>query len=188
MQNQRLFLAIPFPKAYARNLSIIQSHLSEKLSDKVEHLRSTPEENLHITLLFIGNCNESIITKITEKVKAKIQQIPVFELIPQSLTLGPPGESSSQIWLTFKDNPSFSSLQNILFTAIKDICDINSPKPIIHSTLMKFLTTNTIDSHIDVSSELEVSPLTVRSIVLFGSKLQKDGSKYTPLYSFDLKM
>jgi 2'-5' RNA ligase len=66
----RAFLAIPMPEETAEALVSIQSRLPAG--------RAVPEENLHLTLAFLGDTDEDVLAEIDEALSAT--RLPVAEI------------------------------------------------------------------------------------------------------------
>ncbi len=182
---ERLFFAIPVLKSYANNLSLYQNVLYQSLVEHSTNLRLTPRENLHITLVFIGETthdNKSIIIKEIQKATEGLNS---FTLTPKSITQLPDEKNSSSICLAFKDSEEFKTLQSKIYKAVHSVQPTKPPKPIIHTTLMQAKDVN-IDEKFKLP-DAEFSPLRVNSFTLFKSTLGENGSIYAELGDFSLK-
>lgn len=182
---QRLFLAIPIVKSYANNLSLYQHALYQRLSKQTDNLRLTPRENLHVTLVFIGNTPSENVSAIIKEVQKATKELQPFTLTPKSIMQLPSDDKARAVCLTFNDSKEFNDLQSKLYEAVHSVQPTQPPKPIIHTTLMRA-------SKLDISDntplpDVELSPLSVDTFTLFESKLNRNGSTYQPLETFNLK-
>jgi len=69
---QRLFTAIPLPPDIRHSIAGV----IEELSGAVDGVRWVPEENLHITLRFLGDCTPDTIPKMAEAMRKAARHLP----------------------------------------------------------------------------------------------------------------
>ncbi len=113
MHRARLFIGIPITDALISELQIIRPELKT-----VSNLRWVPNENLHITLLFIGETDVKNIDGIKTSVKLTLQSMLPFELIFDKFAFMP-AKKPYMIWARYKKDENFEktsyALHNIHF-------------------------------------------------------------------------
>ncbi len=72
----------------------------------------TREENLHITLVFLGHVADESIPEICEKVRTASRKSEIFDLDFDRIKLAPSEEESRMIWLTGGTNGNLKDLVN----------------------------------------------------------------------------
>ena len=80
----RIFIAINLPENIKQKLNLYQERLEEIPA------KWTKKENLHITLVFLGNVAEAEIPEICKIVERVVQKNSPFFLILKSILYGPP--------------------------------------------------------------------------------------------------
>ncbi len=126
----RLFIGIPAQTPEIKKL------LDLSLKPSLKFPRWTPFDNLHVTLLFLGNVPPSLFPSI----KSAFNQTP---FTPFTLTfsrlLYAPLRKPRMIWLQAEEHKAFYSLQNKLYENISPLLpELPPPKPKIHITLARF--------------------------------------------------
>ncbi|EKE16317.1 MAG: hypothetical protein ACD_11C00020G0022 [uncultured bacterium] len=104
MQKRKIFIEIGIP-----------SKLRKKLTEKVEKLRELPvkwtkPENLHITLMFLGYVDESVIPEICLKVSQTASEAESFDLSFDKIELGPNPDKAQMIWFSGEANDDLKNL------------------------------------------------------------------------------
>ncbi len=128
-----LFVAFTIPKKWN---DVFANYRELHTADKL--FKWTTEENLHMTLVFLGAVEEDIIPEISDALSdiASIQQ--PFSLQPKRIEYGPEGKTPSMIWARFKDNVDYDTLtaraiEELTFVLGK----LDTLKPIPHVTLAR---------------------------------------------------
>ena len=150
----------------------------------------TTEDNLHITLVFLGAVEEDIVPEISDALSdiASIQQ--PFSLQLKQVEYGPEGKTPSMIWARFKDNVDYDTLaartiEELTFVLGK----LETLKPIPHVTLARL---NKDMEKPKTLPYLENSPngeevMEVTQMLLMESKTSQSGSTYKTLATFDFQ-
>ncbi|MEF8847385.1 MAG: RNA 2',3'-cyclic phosphodiesterase, partial [Candidatus Paceibacterota bacterium] len=108
MAEKRIFTAINLPKEVKKELIFYQ----EKWSDFP--VRWTPPENLHITLVFIGDVNEKQLKQIKGASKKVGDACSSFSIKLYNITLGPPNRPPRMFWVEGKRNEQLVDLHHKL--------------------------------------------------------------------------
>ena len=171
----RLFIAIGLPQRVREGLlrdnSLIRSRCSRG--------SFTREENLHLTLVFLGETEPERLDAVKEAMDAVSSP-------PLSLTVGDAGMFSSRdgsvLWRSL-DGPGLSALQRALSEELEARGFPQEKRRFTpHLTIARHAVLRKETELRGLSSELTSSDFTAKEITLFLSE-QADGvRKYTPLY------
>jgi 2'-5' RNA ligase len=74
-------------------------------------VRWISEENLHITLLFLGHIGDENIPNICEKIRRSSEQIEAFDIMLEEIILAPNPAEPKMIWLIGKSSERLKILQ-----------------------------------------------------------------------------
>lgn len=96
MQKKKIFVEINVPY-----------QLRKRLAQTIAKWPDLPikwmkEENLHITVAFVGYVDESVIPEICDKVGEALENFESFDLEFDRIELGPDKEDPKMVWLTGK--------------------------------------------------------------------------------------
>jgi RNA 2',3'-cyclic 3'-phosphodiesterase len=172
---QRIFLGIP--------LNLDTNHplfLFIKNQPLSSTIRWVPEDNLHITLVFLGDTDGYQIAKLIEKVDSVAIQSPAFQLDFSHFSISP-RRNPYMVWAQFEQNQLFNNLCMQLTKVLK----LPDPKhSLAHCTLARF------KQGFDYS-ELKLEPhtdfrISVRKFLLYESKLNTNGAEYSQIKEFIL--
>lgn len=109
---KRLFIALPLSAELKNAIRAYQQTL------KSIPLRPAPEENLHITLVFIGATPEEEIPAIDKKIEKTLSSsrnpTTPYILIPKLFEPGPNPTFPHLLWLTLETSPALVDLQKRL--------------------------------------------------------------------------
>jgi 2'-5' RNA ligase len=182
--DRRLFLAVSLSDEAVRRLREIRGDLELSCPD----VKWTRDENLHVTVVFLGNVPEQVIDPLCDGFSDVLSGVEPFSMIADRVTAGPPDSLSNMLWLGFQEGGQFSSLVKKARDVVNKHMDIPPPRdPIIpHVTLARGC--NRMSESCNVSFEkrglnLEIP---VASCVLMESHLFREGSKYMELEKFPL--
>lgn len=100
-------------------------------------LRMVPEQNLHLTLYFLGNVPAAEISQIRQTLAQVAQRQAPFTLSLAQLEPGPKPKSPRLIWARFAQHPAFTLLSQELTQALAP-APPRQEKFIPHITLCRF--------------------------------------------------
>ena len=109
---KRVFIACLLPEALKEKIRKIQGQFQGL------PLRVVPYNNLHLTLVFIGNVREDELVKIQEVVNQVASRFQPFEVCLKSLSPGPLPQRPRLIWLELEPSQSLSELYQSLEQAL----------------------------------------------------------------------
>ena len=175
----RCFIAIDLPNEIKSELIKLQKQIPEA------KLKFVEKENLHLTLIFLGELDNSQINSLKfklkeisfKKFKANLGKIGVF-----------PSESFIRVvWVGLEPAEMLKNLHNKIFNQIKNIGNIDK-KFESHITLARAKLINDKISFIKKLTLLNINPaeFTVNSFSLKKSTLTEKGPVYEEIAKFNL--
>ncbi|MDD5750222.1 MAG: RNA 2',3'-cyclic phosphodiesterase [Candidatus Pacebacteria bacterium] len=193
----RLFFAINLPQALKTELADVQNEIKNsfpmEISDAVA--KWVAPENLHITLLFLGEVGDKEISFLTRAVGAALKDAPPLVLRLTKTSYGPAKKNPPQlIWLETAKN---EILEKLILDLAEEIFKANircgdrgaAENFFGHITLarVKEWVWKRIDpeERPEIEKELDLK-IDVRSIELMESRLKRSGPEYAVLQSFPL--
>jgi 2'-5' RNA ligase len=188
----RSFIAIELPpeiqKAITRATSGIQKALPKPL------IRWVTEQNIHLTLKFLGDVSPANLERLAEALKGESSQHPPFEISVGKLGTFPNTRRARVIWIGLEAPPELLSLQHGVEAVAVRLGYPPEERPFsAHLTIGRVGQNASATDLTRIRTELEgcqVGPLgklRVESVYIFKSDLQPAGSIYTQLYAMNLK-
>ena len=134
---KRLFLAIELPLEMRRMFFEWQENYRD-----LKAVKWTAEENLHITLAFLGNMEKSRIQKLINELIAELNNFDKFKLAFKAMVLAPDNRPARMIWADFYHSQKFNDLVNKIWQAAKNYVEPeiydNIKNPTAHVTMCRF--------------------------------------------------
>lgn len=177
----RSFFGIPIPEDVRKEIYKIITELKRDL----KNVKWVEEENLHITLKFLGNIEEKKIEEIREEVKKFLKDIKPFEVQLQDFGVFPSKTRARVLWIGMgsgKENVAQlnqrieESMERIGFKREKREF---SP----HLTIGRIRNPSPLSLNISYQSRC----FKVNKFILYKSELSEKGPKYFPLLTFYIK-
>ncbi|MFH1461496.1 MAG: RNA 2',3'-cyclic phosphodiesterase [bacterium] len=181
-KTKRLFLAI------TPNKEILEQLV--KVKDKVldENLNWVKKENLHITLVFLGNVEENLIPDLIGKLNFVIEKTNKFILKFEKISFAPEN-NPYMMWAEFENDPNFSKLSDLCQKICSEFSsnkNYTNPKETIpHITLAR--SKKELDNKNLEIKQLKIHNILVDYCKLMESELSKDGSNYSTIATFTLR-
>jgi 2'-5' RNA ligase len=173
MPEKRLFVGIPLPDELAHTLAVCRN----------TELAWVSTENLHITLLFMGNTPSGEIDNIAGKLASLVTFQGFCLHFSEVLVIKRRGKIN-MIWAAFEESKEFVSLA----TQIAQLVGISSDyPPLPHITLARVKQNKTARIDKNVFPAINHLKLAVKKINLYESNLTPQGSVYTILEQWHLK-
>lgn len=177
MSEKRLFVGIPLPEDIAQPLAACQKEANHP------ELAWVKTENLHITLLFMGNTKTEEIDNIAEKL-ASLVTFPTFCLQFKEVQVIARRGKASMIWAAFERNDEFASFA----TQIAQILNIPPDHPPLpHITLCRVKRNKSVKVDKSIFPAISHLVLPVKKFRLYESNLTPQGSQYRVLEEWYLK-
>lgn len=175
----RLFVAATLPEE-------IKSFVQEQ-KEKFNHpsLRPVPEQNLHLTLFFIGNASLSNLPAIKNILQNVSQTHAAFKLQYLCTESGPNPRSPRLVWARFQQHSQFEKLSRSLAIALSPE-ENPKQKPIPHITLARYKKGASAPPTVQLHSTDTGISLPVDSISLWRSELASPHPVYTVLETYSL--
>jgi len=171
----RLFVSIDLPKE-------VRQKLREWLP-AYSGLRYTKEEQLHLTLLFLGECDGGQTALITERLRA-IQFNP-FQMVINGIGAFPNRKNPSVIWAGVKKSEELIHLQKQVSDSLSGfVGDREKHSFTPHITLARVTNRFRLKESDRLFEEEESIPLMVEYVSLKKSVLSTEGSTHTVLKTF----
>ena len=184
--SKRLFLAIPIlpENTLVKQKKFLQSNLSE------ERINWIKDENLHLTLKFIGKTPSGKIQEIINAIGTCLQSFNSFPIVLDRLGVFGSKYQSKVIWIGLKENKILQDLYLKISIALENIgIPIDRQNFVPHFSLARIKKINHKDHFQRVMDRVGkgiIQESTVNEIVLFESNLFSDGPVYTKNHSFKL--
>ena len=177
----RLFIAIELPAGVRRKL---MEHI-DRLRDSVPHARAswTREENLHLTLKFLGDTPIANVEALARAIEITAKAVEPFKLTVTDSGAFPPKGQPRVLWVGIEDP---SGQLALLHRALEDECAKagfpREPRP-FHPHLTIARIRKPFDSRqlVTVHKEMGFEAETVRAseLLLIRSELRSKGSRHT---------
>jgi len=133
---KRFFLAIELPLEMRKVFFEWQENYRD-----LKGARWTAEENLHITLAFLGNVEESRMQQLIHELSSELKNFDKFELEFKAMVLAPVNRPARMIWADFCYSPKFNDLVNKIWQAAKNYVEHkiydNIKNPATHVTMAR---------------------------------------------------
>lgn len=179
----RTFFALPVGEAARSELSrAIRDFQTAAWGDRV---RWVPEQNLHLTLRFLGQVPEERLDGVVERVRGFVAERAPFSC--RLATIRPfPSESRARVVAArVAPEPPLSDLHERIERGVVDAGLEPEPRRFqAHVTLGRAIKPPLRDASIDVL--LHPVPIEVDRVVLYRSDLAPKGPRYTPLMEIPL--
>ncbi|KAA3438881.1 RNA 2',3'-cyclic phosphodiesterase [Rufibacter hautae] len=177
--NIRLFVAAKLPTK-------VQSYLVQAREAYHDpNIRAVPEENLHLTLYFIGNVPYTEDTYIRQTLAQVAQRHAPFTLSLEQLEPGPKLRSPRLVWARLSQNEAFSALSQDLTQALAP-APPKQEKFIPHVTLCRFKKEGAAPRDLPLVSPPEEILYPVASFALWQSQLASPHPIYTVVEEYPL--
>lgn len=181
MKKRRVFIAVNLPAAIKKRLF----EFAEKHSDSP--VCWTAEENLHITLLFIGWADDEETAKICQIVKKVVSKHPAFEINLAKIDYDSEKKLPRMVWAFGKENREFAGLENDVKDALAESgigFDDRYRNSLIHITLGRIIQSEWrgLPSKPKISEQIDLK-FEAGSVEVMESWTGKKGSEYVVLES-----
>ena len=112
MQKKKIFIEISVPNQLRRRLVQKTAEWSEL------PIKWMKEENLHLTVSFIGYVDESVVPEICQKINETVNNFESFEISFDKIELGPDAENPKMVWLSGEANLELGKLNEMIEQAL----------------------------------------------------------------------
>lgn len=184
MSNFRLFIAIQLS---SKNIEKLFDYQQRKLNRLPFRLIS--KDFLHLTLVFIGQVNNSCIGQITKSCEKIANNSKPFIIKLENIQYGPSISNPRLVWIEVIDSSQLFNLKTNLEQELIDETDVNlildnkNFKPHITLARLKKFQLNELPSIEEIEEKLNIE-INVNSFSLMESRLTKKGAEYITLAQF----
>jgi len=179
---KRLFLAVPLPGSAAA----AAARSCDFLRDRCPRARWTREENLHATVLFLGDVEDVQLDRLAPAFGEAFDPVAPFGLEAHGIVPGPSGRRPTMLWIGFGDSAEFSALSGAAY----DIASRELDLPLLrdeaapHVTLARFRDGLPTPCALAAGQVAFSATFIAEECVLFESRLSADGPTYIELNRF----
>ena len=176
---RRLFIAIPFPTEIITALHALQ--------DGVTKARWLPEQQIHLTLSFLGDVDESCVPPL-QKELIRVH-LPPFPLTVNGTGAFPPRGLPRVLWAGLSPSPPLLSLARQVEERVAAAGLPREPRPYSpHITLARLISADPVEvrHYLDKHRSFALPPFPVDRFILYASQLTPKGAIHTALATYSL--
>jgi RNA 2',3'-cyclic 3'-phosphodiesterase len=181
---RRIFIAINLPEKIRKNLETQQLRWADL------PCKWTREENLHITLAFLGNLNDEELLELCQITKEIASRHEPFNVNLKKIVYGPDEKRARMIWVEGENSQELSELQRDLENALPVEKEKENRKYAPHITLgrLKQWEFNKLEpeERPQVNENISLN-FEAKSIEIMESNLKRSGPEYEILESYPLE-
>lgn len=175
METKRLFVAVDLPDGLKKDIYAFARQIEQSGIKLVE------EENLHITIRFIGEVPDEIVPEIVSRLeKIKFQE---FECKIKGVGVFPSPSYIKVVWVGLESEQLVKLVHSVL-AALKGIGKEEKREFSAHLTIARVNKKVDLQKFLEKNKDKEFGKFNVSSFVLFESKLTPKGPIYTKLHAF----
>lgn len=186
MESIRAFIAIELPLEVKKELALLQEKLK---AEGARNAKWVAPEGIHLTLKFLGNIPENLLTKIVKAMTKAASETPSFTLKTSCIGVFPNPRPVQIVWTAVEgDTEILKGLQKRLEQELKELGFPLEKRPFkAHLTLARMRNTATDAERRAVSEAVKKTKssgrktFTVNSLSLMSSVLTPQGAIYKRL-------
>lgn len=180
MQKQRLFIGLPASSSLQKRL--------RRERKNWEHLPLflIPEENLHVTLLFLGMMDEECIDEISLSIEEALEGVSSFEIEFTHINLAPSQEKPSMVWLSGEVSEELRDLREKLKQSLEYIFSPSkSFRPHINLARLRRKEFHALSQEPVFEKSFSLIE-SVETVILYESVTEGGKRRYEPIREFSL--
>lgn len=178
----RTFIAVPVPVFVQENIGILESDLKQYRAD----VKWVPKENIHITLKFLGDVDETRVEELVETTQRTVSGLKPFTLSVKGTGLFPDRRRPRILWVgvDMEVDRLADLAARIDEAAIGLGFEKERRKFSAHITIGRVRSGNRIQDCVDGMEKRQFNggSFEVREVAVMKSDLLKSGAVYTTLY------
>lgn len=180
----RLFISLDLPDNILDDIVALRN----RLYNDEENVRWESKEKLHITLKFLGDAPSDLTEQIILTLKEIIKSSSEILLKPKRFGLFYRYKLPKILWLGFKFDDNLFNLRNEINLSFKKLgFEIDEKRFRPHITLLRIKGNEDFNKIKQfLSYDLQINEFTCNQISLVKSELNRNGSVYTIIKSFNL--
>jgi 2'-5' RNA ligase len=183
---KRIFIALKVEAG--KTLKTMISSLKSGLVN--EGIRWTDQDNIHVTLVFLGDTDEMMITVISSMLKDKSEGSGNFELILRGAGVFKNINDPHVLWTGIDPSEKLTQLHSIIINGLRDTgtkIEERIFKPHLTLGRIKHLNDKTVlKPLLDKFQNIEIQKVPVNEVILYESRLLQSGPVYMPIDKFKL--
>lgn len=183
----RSFIAAEISPEVQDAIRVFQADLAPLFTD----FRWTPPEQIHITLLFLGEISMHVLAELIEQIPQRIADIKRFSMTPMGLDAFPHSAQARVLWVGFQSVPSQLLQLHVRLSELSEMLELNLDtrrfKP--HLTLARYRNVHRgsdLTSYLSQFKTIIFPGLKIDHITLFRSDYKSSRPIYTRLAEFGL--
>ena len=179
----RLFIGASLPGSFLEQIAAMRTRW-----EGPPGIRWTPEDQLHLTVMFLGNVPHDILENLIRLFSDGYRQTSQVRLEAPHWTWGPDLREARMLWMRFRAAAEFRQLvreSQHWFGQIQPYPQ-QRKSPVPHVTIGRFRP-QTFDPFTPLPSSDIKGSLILDKLTLWKSDLSKNGPDYTPLAHFPLR-
>lgn len=172
MHKRKIFIEIDVPESVKKRLV----SRTEKWQDLP--VKWSKKENLHITLLFLGYVDESVLPEICQKVSEAVSKIESFDIEFEKIEIGPSAEKPQMVWFSGEASQELKRLHETVEREL-DMFTIEKKAFRPHITLGKIRKKKWegLSEKPEINESFKVT-MTVESVSIMESRGEEGGMEY----------
>jgi 2'-5' RNA ligase len=175
----RAFISVEISKEITQKLSLLQAELPSSL-------RPVKPENMHITLKFLGEIDETTGAHVSEVLDSVASQVSPFKLTCRGLGVFPSRKFVRVLWAGI-ESPELVRLSSNLEPRLKEL-GFKEEKFVPHLTIARAKDRAQLDGLLEKHGDTLFGECTVDSIHLKKSTLSPGGPIYRVIHSAPVKI
>lgn len=188
----RVFIAVNLPTEIKNELAVVEKEIKSLFPEEIQAgvAKWIKTDNLHITLLFIGQLKDEAVPQISQIVKETLQGWQPFAVEFKKICYGPNKKMPPRlIWVELEKNKDLECVANILKQKMEALLQRSDNRPFsAHITLARIRAWQwkSIPPEERPAIEREIDfVFDVSSVDIMESKLNPKGPQYTILKSIN---
>ena len=178
---RKIFLSVAIPESTKKSLK----RAVERWKDLP--IKWTKQENLYLTLMFLGYLEDEDVLKIIEKITSAVKDFPIFDLSFEAINLGPSEEDPHLVRLIGQPDDNLKKLNERLEKALGIfIREKKAFRPqIILGRIRKNLW-QPLDEPLRIAKDFPLN-LSVESVLILGGGFVSEAGEYAILENCPLQ-
>ena len=183
MQGVRCFVAIELPDPVRRRLGDLQ----ERLARQCRGVRWVRPDAIHVTLKFLGDVPDAQLAPVSEAVSDVASQCMPFEFEVRSAGCFPPQRSARVVWAGVENTTeALATCQDLCENAFVELGFARESRSFSpHLTLGRVKdprSAGDLRKRVAELGDFDGGTVIVSELILFESRLSKQGAQYVPVH------
>lgn len=181
---KRTFIAMDIPSS--NEIKECLKTMSGRLNN--EKIKWTDPDNLHLTLKFLGDTKEDLISDISEKLRRISSDLSVFTVLIAGAGVFRNLRDPRIIWLGIQENSILAHMKNLIENNLSPLGfppEKRGFSPHLTIGRIKFLRDRkNLEELLEIFNNKTIIKFDVTEIIYYESLLKKEGPEYVPLGRF----